>query len=61
LDTLGILHAELGARPLYPEPPKWSSEELREWLLVSNWQQRHDARLKLCAYAVATGNAFYSG
>jgi hypothetical protein len=31
-----------------------------EWLLVSNWQQRHDTWLKPCAYAVATGNAFYS-
>lgn len=61
LDTLGILHAELRSRPLYPEPPKWPSEDLLEWLLVSNWQQRHDTWLKLCAYAVATGNPFYSG
>lgn len=61
LDTLGILHAELRSRALYPEPPKWSSEELLEWLLVSNWQQRHDTWLKLCAFVIATGNAFYSG
>jgi hypothetical protein len=61
LDTLGILHAELRSRPLYPEPPNWTSDELLEWLLVSNWQHRHDTWLKLCAYAVATGNAFYSG
>lgn len=61
LDTLGILHAEADSKPLYPIPPKWSSEELLEWMLVSNWQQRHDTWLKLCAFAVATGNPFYSG
>ncbi len=61
LDTLGILHAELRSRPLYPDPPKWPSEDLLEWLLVSNWQQRHDTWLKLCAFAVAIGNTFYSG
>lgn len=61
LDTLGILHAELRSRPLYPQPPDWSAAELLEWLLISNWQQRHDTWLKLCAYAVATGNSFYSG
>jgi hypothetical protein len=61
LDTLGILHAELRSRPLYPQPPDWPPSDLLEWLLISNWQQRHDTWLKLCAYAVATGNAFYSG
>ncbi len=61
LDTLGILHAEVDGKPLYPGPPKWPSEELLEWMLVSNWQQRHDTWLKLSAYAVATGNTFYSG
>ena len=60
LDTLGILHAELKSKPLYSQPPDWSSDELLEWLLVSNWQQRHDTWLKLCAYAVATGNTFYA-
>lgn len=61
LDTLGVFHAELQSKPLYPQPPNWPADELLEWLLVSNWQQRHDTWLKLCAYAVATGNAFYSG
>ena len=61
LDTLGIFHVELHSRPLYDKPPKWHSHELLEWLLVSNWEQRHDTWLKLSAYAVATGNGFYSG
>ena len=61
LDTLGILHAELRSRPLYPRPPNWKAEDLLEWLLVSNWAQRHDTWLKLCAYAASTGNPFYSG
>lgn len=61
LDTLGIFHAELNSRPLYPHPPHWPSRDLLEWLLVSNWEQRHDTWLKLCAYAVTTGNPFYSG
>lgn len=62
LDTLGIIHAELNDRPLYPRPPSgWSDEQLLEWLLVSNWQQRHDTWLKLAALSVATGFGFYSG
>jgi len=62
LDTLGILHAELEDRALYPEPPaKWTDEQLLEWLLVSNWQQRHDTWLKLAALSAATGLGLYSG
>jgi len=62
LDTLGIMHAELNDRPLYPEPPaKWTDGQLLEWLLVSNWQQRHDTWLKLTAFSAATGLGLYSG
>ncbi|WP_148217979.1 hypothetical protein [Opitutus terrae] len=62
LDTLGIIHAELNDHPLYPEPPtKWTDEQLLEWLLVSNWQQRHDTWLKLNALSAATGLGLYSG
>ncbi len=62
LDTLGIIHAELDDRALYPEPPKgWTDEQLLEWLLVSNWQQRHDTWLKLTAISAASGLGFYSG
>jgi hypothetical protein len=62
LDTLGIIHAELDGRPLYPQPPSgWTDAQLLEWLLVSNWQQRHDTWLKLAALSVATGLGLYSG
>lgn len=62
LDTLGILHAELRGRALYPlEPTGWKPAEILEWLLVTNWEQRHDTWLKLTNYAVATGHGFYSG
>ena len=61
LDTLGILHAPLNERPLYPRPPAWPDADLLEWLLVSNWGQRHDTWLKLCAFAGHTGRGFYSG
>lgn len=61
LDTLGILHAELRGEALYPVPPPWPTATLVEWLLISNWEHRHDIWLKLAAYAGATGNLFYSG
>ena len=62
LDTLGIIHAEMDDRPLYSEPPaEWTDDQLLEWLLVSNWQQRHDTWLKLAAFSAATGLGFYSG
>jgi hypothetical protein len=62
LDSLGILHAELRDRPLYPQPPAdWTDAQLLEWLLVSNWQQRHDTWLKLSAFCAATGLGLYSG
>jgi hypothetical protein len=62
LDTLGIIHAKMDDRPLYSEPPaNWTDEQLLEWLLVSNWQQRHDTWLKLTAFSAATGLGFYSG
>lgn len=62
LDTLGIIHAELDNRALYPKPPvDWTDQELLEWLLVTNWQQRHDTWLKLTAFCAATGLGLYSG
>lgn len=62
LDTLGIIHAELDHRALYSEPPaKWTDQQLLEWLLISNWQQRHDTWLKLAAVSAATGLGLYSG
>lgn len=62
LDTLGIIHAELDDRPLYPTPPSdWSDEALLGWLLIANWQQRHDTWLKLSAFSVASGLGLYSG
>ncbi len=62
LDTLGILHAELTDRPLYPQPPAdWTNEQLLEWLLVSNWQQRHDTWLKLAATSISMGLGLCSG
>jgi len=61
LDTLGILHADLRGKELYPVPPTWPVADLLEWLLVSNWAHRHDTWLKLAAYASATGKALYSG
>jgi len=62
LDTLGIIHAELNGRPLYHQPPSdWTDVQLLEWLLVSNWQQRHDTWLRLAAISVATGLGLYSG
>lgn len=62
LDTLGIIHAELSDRPLYPRPPAgWTNEQLLEWLLVANWQQRHDTWLKLTALCVGTGLGLHSG
>jgi hypothetical protein len=62
LDTLGVMHAELNDRPLYSEPPAdWTEEQLLEWLLVSNWQHRHDTWLKLAAFVAASGLGLYSG
>jgi hypothetical protein len=61
LDTLGLLHADLRGKELYPVPPPWPVEDLLEWLLVSNWANRHDTWLKLAAYAGATGRGLYSG
>jgi hypothetical protein len=61
LDTLGLLHADLRGKELYPVPPPWPARDLLEWLLVSNWAHRHDTWLKLAAYAGATGRGLYSG
>jgi hypothetical protein len=62
LDTLGVLHAELEGRPLYPRPPeKWSDAQLLEWLLVVNWGHRHDTWLKTASLALSMGVGMYSG
>ena len=62
LDTLRLFNAELSDCPLYPCPPEeWSSAELLEWLLVTNWEQRHDAWVKTAALAFALGLRNYPG
>ena len=62
LDTLMLFNAELNGCPLYPCPPEeWSSAELLEWLLVTNWAKRHDAWVKTAAMAFDLGLTNYPG
>ena len=65
LDTMMILATpkqELSKSIIAPKlPPDWTQDDLLEWLLVGTWDMRHDVWMKLTAFAIKSGNPFYSG
>ena len=62
LDTIGTLGTRLDEKnTIIKIPDCVTGKQLARWLLIDNWNQRHDVWLKLTAFSIATGNPFYSG
>jgi len=62
LDTMDILKAKLDEKTtIINISHDATSDEVMRWMMIDNWNHRHDVWLKLTAFSILTGNPFYSG